>query len=424
MTGRKILGGAAAVMAAALLFTGLPAAAAPEGAAMRPSVARPTGPHAVGKTDLRLLDPDRADPWVGSEKRQLMTTVWYPAGGGGEPAPYTGPELANHLDRTVTPELGLDQGRVDWANIETHAAAAPPVTGRAGGYPVVLYSPGAFESRVYGSGAAADLASHGYVVVTVDHTYETEVEFPDGLRPRVADAGDPDQAALLRKVFDVRVRDTHFVLDELTELGAGRKPDADGRALPPGLGAALDLDSVGMVGHSAGGDTAAQAMSEDRRIDSAVDMDGFLAYDSMGEQPMPVAEHGLDRPFLLMGSESSVSELPPPGQQPDWILRTHHSNPAWASLWNRSTAGKLDLAIPRARHHVFTDHLAILLQLEEIGVPGETVAGLIGSTADPGRVSGSVRAYVEAFFEQHLRHRPQPLLDGPSPHHPDIRFVR
>jgi hypothetical protein len=27
-----------------------------------------------------------------------------------------------------------------------------------------------------------------------------------------------------------------------------------------------------------------------------------------------------------------------------------------------------------------------------------------------------------AFFDEHLRGREQPLLDGPSPQHPDIEF--
>jgi hypothetical protein len=45
-------------------------------------------------------------------------------------------------------------------------------------------------------------------------------------------------------------------------------------------------------------------------------------------------------------------------------------------------------------------------------------------TVDPGRITGSLRACLTAFFDQHLRHRPQPLLAGPSPANPDVTFVR
>jgi hypothetical protein len=33
------------------------------------------------------------------------------------------------------------------------------------------------------------------------------------------------------------------------------------------------------------------------------------------------------------------------------------------------------------------------------------------------------RAYVRAFFDQHLRGKPQTLLDRPSPRHPAVMFA-
>ena len=47
----------------------------------------------------------------------------------------------------------------------------------------------------------------------------------------------------------------------------------------------------------------------------------------------------------------------------------------------------------------------------------------VGSV-DPDRIVTSQRVYVSAFFEQHLRQRPQPVLNGPSPRHPDVAFIR
>ncbi|MHC8564033.1 hypothetical protein ACW23B_26315 [Streptomyces albidoflavus] len=54
-------------------------------------------------------------------------------------------------------------------------------------------------------------------------------------------------------MVETRVGDTRFVLDQL----------ATGRGLPEGLGRALDLERVGMYGHSGGGATAAEAMREE-----------------------------------------------------------------------------------------------------------------------------------------------------------------
>jgi 8-oxo-dGTP pyrophosphatase MutT (NUDIX family) len=46
---------------------------------------------------------------------------------------------------------------------------------------VLLYSPGAGDPRALGTTLCDDLASRGYAVVTVDHTYDAgAVEFPGG----------------------------------------------------------------------------------------------------------------------------------------------------------------------------------------------------------------------------------------------------
>ncbi|WP_240809378.1 hypothetical protein [Microbispora catharanthi] len=104
---------------------------------------------------------------------------------------------------------------MDWAATRTHARLDAPVRPRAGGYPVVLYSPGYMVPRSLGTLAAEDLASRGYVVVTVDHTYEASaVEFPRGRLERARVRADSMDDAM--KALDVRVADLRFVLDVIT----------------------------------------------------------------------------------------------------------------------------------------------------------------------------------------------------------------
>lgn len=55
-------------------------------------------------------------------------------------------------------------------------------------------------------------------------------------------------------------------------------------------------------------------------------------------------------------------------------------------------------------------------------LPPLLVAGALG-TVEPSRVLAAERAYLAAFFDLHLKGEPQPLLDGPSPGHPDAAFV-
>ncbi len=65
-----------------------------------------------------------------------------------------------------------------------------------------------------------------------------------------------------------------------------------------------------------------------------------------------------------------------------------------------------------AVHASFTD-LALLA--DQIGI--DIGAGLPGS-----RSLDITRAYARAFFDQHLRSRPQALLDQPSPCNPEVTF--
>lgn len=57
------------------------------------------------------------------------------------------------------------------------------------------------------------------------------------------------------------------------------------------------------------------------------------------------------------------------------------------------------------------------------GVPPETVTELLGKVDPAGSVAAQ-RAYLGAYFDQFLKHRPQRLLLGESPKFPEVRFVR
>lgn len=128
--------------------------------------------------------------------------------------------------------FGVKPGEVDWAVTETHAGASAPVSRSAGRLPVVLFSPGFGAPRSVGTTVIEDLASRGYVVVSVDHTHEAaQVEFPGGRLARSTFPPQPTQDAM-NKALEVRVADTRFVLDQLTRLDGGHNPDA-GRRRPP-----------------------------------------------------------------------------------------------------------------------------------------------------------------------------------------------
>lgn len=397
------------ILAGVVLMAAVPATAMATPSAS-PDVVRfdlpePAGRYPVGMTELHLVDHARPDPWVPGSTRELMVSVRYPAShGGNPPASFMTPDVAEVEADEDAARLGVDPSSLDYA-FATHSHVDTSVAG-GGRRPVVLYSPGATQSRSFGTAQLEHLAAEGYVVVSIDHTHEAPaVEFPGG---RVARGALPQPSPdVAERMLATRVRDTSFVLDQLTVLALGGNPDAEQRPLPAGLGRALDLSRVGMFGHSAGGFTAGETMVSDRRIDAGADLDGSMAYSQSARDFGRVAEEGLDRPFLLMGAGDHSAP----------------SDPSWQEFLSNHRGWRLQLQLPTGEHFSYTDHQVLRPQVvTQLGLDPALLEPVIG-TVDPGRSIAAQRAYLTAFFEQHLRHRPQRLLDGPSAQHPDVRFL-
>ncbi|MEU1289329.1 esterase [Kitasatospora sp. NPDC005856] len=379
----------------------------------------PSGPYPIGTTALHLTDAGREDPWHPGQRRELMISLWYPTShpaAAEDRAAYMEPAAGKHFDGPDGVGLlnyGTQPGRTDWSAIRTHARKdAPALTG--GPRPVVLYSPGLGDPRTWGTALVEDLASRGYVVVTVDHTYEaSEVAFPGGdlatsVLPGMLAQPGLDIGAVLRKAMDTRVADTRFVLDQLAALG-GRP------GLPAGVAGALDLGRIGMVGQSAGGFTALQTMHDDPRIAAGVNMDGQMHFPGpdghTGVFLPSVAEDGLNRPFLLMGSGSGDSG-------------SYRNQPGWNAVWQHSTGWHADVTLAGSRHGSYTDAQPLLPQLARQGVLGaERLRNDVGDIR-PGRAELATRSYVASFFDRWLRGQDDHLLDGPSARFPEMAYER
>ncbi|MGW7583889.1 alpha/beta hydrolase [Kitasatospora sp. NPDC054768] len=362
------LGGSAAL---------LPAGAALAAPPRTVDLPAPTVDRPVGTTSLHLVDHDRPDPFAPTPgPRELMVQFWYPARGtAGRPrAPYTTPRVAAVIERS----LPLDPGTL--ALVRPTARAGAPA--HPGPLPLLLLGHGRKGGRSNCTALAEELAAHGYLVAAVDHTYDAAaVEFPDGrLVLSVLPEDPPDWDAAERQEIAARVGDLRFVIGELT-----------GRRLP----FRIDEERIGVLGHSMGGAAAAEALRQDRRLRIGLDLDGGL----FGS---PVPELGLDRPFLLLTS------LDDHDTWQRW--REHHR--AWGRQLRTLGAGHLS----------FTDlpHAAAPGNLPD-HLPAEVVTALLG-TLPPARATALTRTYVRAFADRFLRDRPSPLLDGPSPRHPEIEF--
>jgi dienelactone hydrolase len=335
----------------------------------------PSGPFAVGRKSYAWTDSARAETWIddAAARRQLVIYIWYPANqtAGSRTTPYY-PELRdlnNQFKRYERFAIGSVRSRI---LADAELAPAPDR------FPVLLFSPGANNSSHFYTSLLEELASHGYVVVAIEHTYEGRGQvFPDGrvVGPEsTREQPRPDSPTLAadiaqfhRRRVDVRARDAAFVLDELARIGEN----------DPLLGGRLDLSRVGIFGHSLGGIAASEAARQDKRFRAVANLDGLVNGQPM--YPEPVGQ-GLGSPFLYLG-KSLREEIK---AKQDEVLRS-------------VKGGSYRVLIEGANHESFSD--------SPFWAPGNR-AGKCKTVA-------AVRAYLLAFFGRHLLGQSTDLFDGP-----------
>ncbi|ANS70654.1 lipase (secreted protein) [Streptomyces lincolnensis] len=247
---------------------------------------------------------------------------------------------------------------------------------------MVLLSPGFSMPRTTLTSIADDLASRGYVVASVDHTYESVgTAFPGGRTLTCVACQRVETKEERAAVVRGRVKDMSFVISELTK---GRQAGA--------LSHVIDPSRIGIGGHSIGGATAAATMTADRRVRAGVDLDGDFFV-------LPAAAGLGGRPFMMLGAESTHS---PSSLSTDW-----------PEAWKHLNGWKRWLTVVGAEHFSFTDlpYLAGQLGLSDPAIPLSGERGWY-----------ITRDYVSAFFDLHLRGISQPLLDGPKATHPEVAF--
>ncbi|MFC5831234.1 alpha/beta hydrolase family protein [Nonomuraea insulae] len=321
-----------------------------------PVLPAPTGAKPVGTTSLHLVDESRPDLWnPGADERELMVSLWYPARKAtGKPSPY----VTAQESEAILKDLPVARKDV-LTEVRTHARLNAPIT--AGRLPLVVMSPGFSFPRATLTSLAEDLASRGYLVAAVEHTYESvATTFPDGRTTScLACVKGQDQA----KVVAGRVKDVGFVLDELAKGRWGRL---------------IDRSRIAMVGHSVGGYTAAEAAFADPRIKAGVNLDGTF------ELTKP-----LKKPFLLIGAPKSHT---PDGTDDSW-------KKSWANLkgWKRW------ITVEGTDHSAFVDYAVLRKQ---IGLPGQELDGA--------RALEITRAHLASFLDRHLRGKRTPVEDYPE----------
>ena len=362
-----------------------------------PRFPRPSGPYPIGTVSYHWIDTSRQETYGDAPggPRELMVQVWYPAEPSrGRPERWLAGGVTTSRAMAAWsrfPRFLIDQTALAY----THAHAGAPISDHQDVYPVVVYIHGWGGFRNINPDQIEALVSHGYVVVSADHTYGALLTvFPDGRvapndrRALQGDGSEGDRVRAATALVKTYAADARFVLDQVTQLNAA---DPAGR-----FTGRLDVEHVGLFGHSTGGGAVVLVCAEDARCQAVLGMDTWIE-----RVPDEVIARGLTQPLLMVNSAA-------------WTNGGNNYT-RQRQLYEAMRNTAYFLSIDGTTHYDFVAVPAISPLAPVLGVKGPLPAR---------RVMEINTTYLVAFFDKHLRGEPAPLLDGPSPAYPEVHFEK
>ncbi|KAM0228320.1 hypothetical protein ACHAP5_011970 [Fusarium lateritium] len=274
--------------------------------------------------------------------------------------------------------------------------------------PIVVFSPGSKGVHNFYTGLLQSVASSGYTVVAIDHTYESVAQvFPDGTVAM--------QSKKAQKYFDVtqlnvaglqpiRSDDMTDVLDaiengEVPVLGpfAKSNPNSTTTSNTNCSDPTVETLRVAVYGHSLGGSTAQNALVSDSRVIGGINIDGSV----FG----PAANASTSKPLLILGSE----ELSPVSLAPQ-MSEIYNSYNGWKSwTWVNNTV-----------HYGFTD---IPVFADALNLRGDYFPKVFTGSIGSARNQETHWRMSVSFFDYVFKGVKPDLLVGPLPQYPDV-FLR
>ncbi|HTU50734.1 MAG TPA: hypothetical protein VMF56_09075 [Acidobacteriaceae bacterium] len=358
---------------------------------------KPTGPYAIGTRIEALVDPVRMETHVaGSPKpREIVVQIWYPA------TPHHQP-LASYRRRSETTLLSSYM-----AVLKTHSYKNAAVATNGAPFPVLLFNPAWGGERTQNTYQVEDLASHGFIVVGIDHTYNSRpVAFPDGRviwSRNLHDISDFQHTTLAQQIDigdkEVRIEAGDDALALNTLAAANLDPGS------PWYGR-VDANDAGAFGHSFGGAVSAQICYQDPRVKAALNEDGWVFGD--------VATHGLDKPYMFMDDDTPA-------------IGAAQLHSADVQIRRESALDVADMGNFEKTMHTFGGYYVLIRGSKHFNFGDRSLYSPIRRWTDSGSVSPqlahqAIEAYTLQFFSHYLLHRSAPLLAANHSPYKEVQF--
>lgn len=345
---------------------------------------RPTGSYNVGMRTHLLKDVSRT--YNGANGRPLLVHLYYPtAQAHAEYPPYLADAMYLYKEKLALSYNSEELAYLD--RIQDWAIPDAPIDVKHAPLPVLFFSPGFLMAAQLYSSLIEEMASHGYVVIAINHTDACwPVLFPDGsspaILPELADVFSNKERSCLQ-TFDMTqktwIQDVEFVLSWLCD----QQP----------LAQSLDLSNKGIFGHSFGGSTATEAARRNYGFKAMANLDGML-FGPHWDQPVEI-------PSLFVVAEQALTH--------EEALKAGLTIEQCDSLLARSSKKVFDqlqdnsfyVTVKNADHASFVDSKLIKSPLRKGGL-----------TYD--RCIEITRRLLVDFFDRYLKNRVLILLNDQS----------
>lgn len=380
---------------------------------------KPSGQYAVGVRTFELVDASRPGVFAAgpNDPRRLLVRVWYPAQSvSGEPAPYFTPTETKSTATSIGGLIGFPPFFTYLRHVKTNSYTDAPLLEGASNLPTVIYSHGYTSYLNQNTALMEELASHGYVAFSIQHTYDSsDTAFPNGdvapMDPAMnetmeAEGERPTQGDALGGVtLDKRLEGALIYQEYSLKSGARIAIEstkvwvADRLFLhdtlqksPPAavaeIAKASNLEHVGELGMSFGGAIAGELCMIDRRCAVGVNMDG-------GNFPFSAFNADVPVPFLMFHSDLAnlYKEVGRPlteGQEPRGFNEFSYERIANAGA--RPDVYRVRL---KGSMHLGISDSSLFVE--------QPVRGLVFGDAPSSVMIGAQNDFIRGFLDKHLR---------------------
>lgn len=360
------------------------------------SLPEPTGNYEVGSKWMHIkTDHEEQITQDSSDKRELMVKVWYPTNdiSGIRREPYI--DEANRIGFINKYSMGvLPPFTINYLDrIKTHVYPGAPISEET--FPVLIFSPGYGSMSTGYYALLTEIASHGYIIVNVTHTYESlGATFPNGEKmffdytyQSKGDATSLEDIMSIKDAFekDISFYERHNIIREASkDYFVTKIVDRWSNDLISVLDILddynnkgffqnrMDLNKIAVFGHSRGGGAAGQTMLKDTRIKAAVNIDGV--------QWGQIMDTIFQKPFLFISA--------------DWPAE--HEDINSHAYINKSTDYFYETKLLKSGHPNFMDI--------PLMIPIESIAGTGAIDAKLGlKITNEL---VVEFFNKHIKNDP------------------